>query len=138
MLRRITGLFVLTTCMAIGCVVGQSENKYPDVLPLCVTEEDSAKFLTDRLDSIKPLRWDKALVLPLYKEVSVDGQKHEYAVWDPFVVKPSDDLERILSSRGQREKVGTSDRLGAWIYSRCCSVVIQDRMDDRRSKVDNS
>ena len=109
-----TQLFVFLCLLLQSCGAAQkpAELEYPPILPLCFVEEYPNESLGLHWDALVPLKCEKVLVMPLYRDLVLNGQKHKDVLWNPFIFRPEDDIETILSKRGNREKL---NRVLIWV-----------------------
>jgi len=101
---------------SVGCDgVGQqhpTDYKYPSVLPIWIVEDDPDQTIFTRKDLERDRKVGKMLVIPLYRGYQHKGKNESFAIANSFVYKQGEDIEKRLSSFGQRNKL---QRLIFWV-----------------------
>jgi hypothetical protein len=98
---------LLAVC-GTGCSMAArqpTDPEYPPVLPIWIVEDDPHTTIFDRKDLERDRRVGKMLVIPLYRHVQHDKAAESLAIAHPFVYEQGEDIEKHLSSVGQREKL---------------------------------
>lgn len=107
--------FCTFACLA-GCSQRNmpAELEYAPILPIAFTGEHPtiSLFEKESFEAIVPLRYDRAVVIPVYGILRGDGIDWQYVVREPFVAKQADDIEVRLQRIGQREAL---KRVLIWI-----------------------
>ena len=84
---------------------------YPPVPPICIVKDDPKVTIYDRKD-LQPARIGKMLVIPLYMGYEHESGTDFLAIVHPFVYEQGEDIEKQLTSLGQRDKLR---RLVFWV-----------------------
>jgi hypothetical protein len=107
---------VLVSLSCIGCDAiarhPKSGDGYPPVLPIWIVEDDPNQTIFTRKDLERDRKVGKMLVIPLYRYFLHQGATDFLAIAHPFVYQQGEDIEKRLSSFGQREKLR---RLIFWV-----------------------
>jgi hypothetical protein len=85
---------------------------YPAVLPIWIVEYDPNVTIFERKDLERDRKVGKMLVIPLYRDYRHEEIIDALAIAHPFVYRQGEDLEKKLSSFGQRENLR---RLIIWV-----------------------
>lgn len=121
MKRSISSIIILGICVMLsGLSCGGCDDAprlsavydYPSVPPIWIVEDDPKVTIYARKDLERDRNVGKMLVIPLYMNFQAGGATDFLAIAHPFVYRPGEDIEKQLTSLGQREKLR---RLIFWV-----------------------
>jgi hypothetical protein len=109
-------IFTVLAWLYVGCSKngGKELNlHYPTILPVCFIEEHPNKYVVDMVaEGVPFVKYDHALVIPMYYSLTSDGDTCEFTVREPFVMDSNGDVETGLKEYGRREYL---ERVIIWV-----------------------